>query len=47
MDIGDIRRACVELLTRHNVPADEAALLVESLFTADLKGVSSHVDDSN
>jgi LDH2 family malate/lactate/ureidoglycolate dehydrogenase len=41
MNIRDIRSACVELLTRHDVPADEATLLIESLIAADLKGVGS------
>ena len=42
MRVSELRPFCLGLLERCSVPADDAALLVDSLLEAELKGVSSH-----
>lgn len=42
MNIAETRSFCIELMQRAGVPTDEAAITVDSLIDADLKGVSSH-----
>jgi len=42
MNINDVRVFCRKLLARCDVPTSEAMLIVDSLITAELKGVSSH-----
>lgn len=42
MNIDETRGFCMELMQRAGVPEDEAAITVNSLIDADLKGVSSH-----
>lgn len=38
----DLRRVCRDMLVKHDVPADDAAIIARCLVEADLRGVETH-----